>query len=70
MLELYRLVRRERLIHLNSSKVGVLGLLAGFAGRVPVRIFTVHGWAFFRFTGLASALFRRLARLIRVRGTP
>ena len=45
-LELYRLCRRLRphIVHANSSKAGVLGCLAAFAARDPVRIFTVHGW--------------------------
>jgi glycosyltransferase involved in cell wall biosynthesis len=46
LLELYRVCRRVRpqIVHANSSKAGVLGCLAAFAARVPVRIFTVHGW--------------------------
>lgn len=60
--EIFRLLRAERpdILHLNSSKVGALGALAGrllnIAGRLrelirrghhPIRIiFTGHGWAF------------------------
>ena len=33
-------------IHLNSSKAGALGALAGRLCRVPRIIFTVHGWPF------------------------
>ena len=48
MLELIRLFRRVRpqIVHANSSKAGVLGRLAAAVCRVPIRIFTVHGWAF------------------------
>jgi len=46
--ELYRLFKTERpnIIHLNSSKVGLVGALAGRLARVPKIIFTAHGWAF------------------------
>jgi glycosyltransferase involved in cell wall biosynthesis len=56
LLELISLMRRERpdIVHANSSKAGVLGRLAAVAARVPIRIFTVHGWAFRAYSGLAS----------------
>lgn len=40
--------RRERpdVIHLNSSKAGIMGALAGRFAGVPRIIFTAHGWAF------------------------
>ena len=46
--ELRRLLRKERpeIIHINSSKAGVLGTLAARAAGVPRIIFTAHGWAF------------------------
>ncbi len=34
------------IIHLNSSKIGALGSLAGRLAGVPKIIFTAHGWAF------------------------
>ena len=45
---LLKLFRKERpdIVHLNSSKVGILGTLAGRFARVPRIIFTAHGWAF------------------------
>lgn len=48
LVELVRLMRRERpaLVHTNSSKAGVLGRIAAVLARVPIRIFTAHGWAF------------------------
>jgi glycosyltransferase involved in cell wall biosynthesis len=48
LFELLRLIRRLRpdVVHANSSKAGVLGRLAAALARVPVRVFTVHGWAF------------------------
>jgi len=41
----------------------VIGRLAAVAARVPVRIFTVHGWAFSAHSGAASALYRWADRL-------
>ena len=59
VVELYRLFRRERpaVMHANSSKAGILGRLAAVAARVPVRLFTVHGWAFKAHRGLASTVY-------------
>lgn len=34
------------IIHLNSSKIGGLGALAGRLARVPKIVFTAHGWPF------------------------
>jgi glycosyltransferase involved in cell wall biosynthesis len=64
--ELYRLFRRERpdIVHLNSSKVGALGRLAAAAARVPVRIFTVHGWSFAPHDGVSEQGYRLLERAL------
>jgi glycosyltransferase involved in cell wall biosynthesis len=66
LVELIRLVRRERpeIFHASSSKAGVLGRLAAFAARVPIRIFTVHGWAFAAYSGATSSLYRWADRLV------
>jgi glycosyltransferase involved in cell wall biosynthesis len=66
LIELWRLFRRERplVVHANSSKAGVLGRLAAFGARVPVRFFTVHGWAFKAHTGLASKAYLWADRLM------
>lgn len=63
--ELYRLLRRQRpdVLHASSSKAGVIGRLAAVAARVPVRVFTVHGWAFSAHSGAASALYRWADRI-------
>jgi len=34
------------IVHLNSSKIGAMGALAGRLAHVPRIIFTAHGWAF------------------------
>ena len=47
--ELLKLFREEKpdIIHLNSSKIGLMGALAGyFSGVRPKIIFTAHGWIF------------------------
>jgi glycosyltransferase involved in cell wall biosynthesis len=60
LIELRRLMRRERphVVHANSSKAGVLGRVAAATTGVPIRFFTVHGWAFSAYSGLASLLYR------------
>lgn len=42
------LLKEEKpdILHVNSSKIGGLGALAGRFARVPRIIFTAHGWAF------------------------
>lgn len=67
LLELLRLLRRERphIVHLNSAKAGVLGRLAAGLARVPIRIYTVHGWAFLAHSEPASTLYRWVERLLR-----
>ena len=65
--ELYRLMRRRRIdiVHAHSSKAGILARTAAFLARVPVRLFTVHGWAFAAYTGSASRAFRIAERAVR-----
>jgi glycosyltransferase involved in cell wall biosynthesis len=67
LVELVRLLRRERpdILHANSSKAGVLGRLAAVLAGVPIRIFTVHGWAFSAHSGAASRLYHAADRLMR-----
>ncbi|MEM4283847.1 MAG: glycosyltransferase family 4 protein [Candidatus Caldarchaeum sp.] len=46
--KLYRLIRSERfdIVHTHSTKAGLLGRLAAACAKVPVIVFTAHGWAF------------------------
>jgi glycosyltransferase involved in cell wall biosynthesis len=46
--ELVNIFRKEKpdVVHLNSTKVGGVGAIAGLICRVPKIIFTAHGWAF------------------------
>lgn len=66
LFELMALIRRVRpdLVHANSSKAGVLGRLAAALMRVPVRVFTVHGWAFKAYAGVTARLYRWADRLM------
>ena len=67
LLELVRLIRRVRpdLVHANSSKAGVLGRLAAALTGVPVRLFTVHGWAFKAHSGMAATAYLWADRAMR-----
>jgi glycosyltransferase involved in cell wall biosynthesis len=46
--ELFKLFKKEKpdIIHLNSSKIGLLGALAGRLCGIKKIIFTAHGWVF------------------------
>jgi glycosyltransferase involved in cell wall biosynthesis len=48
LIKLIKTFKKEKpdIIHLNSSKMGLLGALAGRLAGVPKIIFTGHGWAF------------------------
>jgi glycosyltransferase involved in cell wall biosynthesis len=67
LIELVRLIRtlRPDIVHANSSKAGVLGRLAAALARVPVRIFTVNGWAFNAHERLHATLFTWAHRAVR-----
>ena len=67
LLELGRLLRRENpdIVHVNSAKAAALGRLAAWVAGVPIRIYTVHGWAFLAHRGVASAAYRWVERALR-----
>jgi glycosyltransferase involved in cell wall biosynthesis len=67
LLELVALFRRFRpdIVHLNSSKVGILGRLAAALARVRTRVFTAHGWAFDATHGTGRTLYRLADRAVR-----
>lgn len=66
LIELVRLCRRVRpdIVHAHSSKAGILGRLAAALARVPIRIFTVHGWSFEAYGGLPARLYLWIERLV------
>lgn len=60
------ILKKERpdVLHLNSSKMGLLGALAGRLTEVPRIVFTAHGWPFNEDRSLIQrAAFRMLAML-------
>jgi glycosyltransferase involved in cell wall biosynthesis len=67
VVELVRLMRRLRpeIVHASSSKAGVLGRLAAGLAGVPIRVFTVHGWAFTAYRGILGHLYRRAEQAVR-----
>jgi glycosyltransferase involved in cell wall biosynthesis/uncharacterized membrane protein len=67
LVELVRLCRRIRpdVVHAHSSKAGILGRLAGVVARVPIRLFTVHGWSFAAYRGATGRLFLWAERSMR-----
>jgi glycosyltransferase involved in cell wall biosynthesis len=67
LLELVRLMRRARphIVHASSSKAGVLGRVAAWLAGVPIRVFTVHGWAFTASQGVDAWLYRLAERAVR-----
>jgi glycosyltransferase involved in cell wall biosynthesis len=67
VVELARLCRRLRpdIVHLHSSKAGALGRAAAALTRVPVRVFTVHGWAFAAYGGAVGRLYLGIERSLR-----
>jgi glycosyltransferase involved in cell wall biosynthesis len=67
LFELLRLLRREKphVVHVNSAKAAALGRLAAGLAGVPIRVYTVHGWAFLAHRGLVSAAYRWVERALR-----
>jgi glycosyltransferase involved in cell wall biosynthesis len=67
LVELLTLLRRERphIVHVNSAKAAALGRAAAWLARVPIRIYTVHGWSYTAHTGVASTLYLWAERLLR-----
>lgn len=63
--EIFALLKKEKpaVLHINSSKAGALGALAGRLARVPRIIFTAHGWPFNEPTPASSKLFRWIVSL-------
>jgi len=66
--ELIKLLRTERpdVLHVNSSKAGGLGALAGRITNIPNIIFTAHGWAFKEKRGVLTLLLLRILSWITV----
>lgn len=52
--------RHFDIVHLNSSKIGVLGSIAAKINGIPKIIFTAHGWAFNEKRSFLSKVFMKL----------
>lgn len=65
LLKMYRLLRRERpdIVHANTPKGSLLAMVAGWAARVPHRIYTVTG---LRYQGASGNLRRILQAMERL----
>lgn len=57
--EVRALIRRERpdIVHINSSKAGILGTVAACIEQTPCIIFTAHGWPFFEKRNIGWRIF-------------
>ncbi|PIR40275.1 MAG: hypothetical protein COV33_00580 [Candidatus Zambryskibacteria bacterium CG10_big_fil_rev_8_21_14_0_10_34_34] len=66
--DIWKMIRQEKpdILHINSSKIGGLGSLAGRLTRTPRIIFTAHGWAFNEERSLTSKFFILLLHWITV----
>jgi glycosyltransferase involved in cell wall biosynthesis len=62
---LVKLMRRVRplIVHAHTPKAGLLGTLAGWLARVPVRIYHLHGLRFVTTIGLRRAILRLTERI-------
>lgn len=66
LLQLRRLMRREGfdVVHLHSSKMGILGRIAAYSAGVPHILFTVHGWGAARQSSLMQRLLSLVERMV------
>ncbi len=66
LIKVIRIIKENKIdiIHCHSSKAGLIGSLAAWLMRVPVRVFTVHGWSSYGNTRrLAKSLYNILEKL-------
>jgi glycosyltransferase involved in cell wall biosynthesis len=68
LFELIKIFKKEKpdIIHLNSSKMGFTGALAGRIAGVKKIVFTAHGWAFNENRSFISKYFFRLLHNITI----
>ena len=67
LVELVRLMRQIKpdIVHASSSKAGFIARIAAVLARVPVRLFTVHGWSFRPHRGALRLAWLSLERFAR-----
>lgn len=60
-----RLFRRLRpvAVHAGTPKAGLVGMIAAWATRIPVRVYAIHGFRFETATGWGRRLFRWIERV-------
>lgn len=65
IVQLYRLMRKEKfdVVHAHTPKAGMIGMIASWLAKVPVRIYTLHGLPLETAAGLKRKLFRAVERL-------
>lgn len=65
LLKTYRLFRRLRpdIVHGNTPKAGLLGMLAAWLNRTPVRVYELHGFPFESRRGLSRTCLLLLEKL-------
>lgn len=56
--------KKPDILHINSSKIGLLGALAGRLAGIKTIIFTIHGWAFNEDRGLFWKAFIKIVHWI------
>ena len=65
LVRLVRLLRRlnATIVHAHTPKAGLLGMLAAWVARVPVRVYHVHGLPYLTATGWRRALLQGTERI-------
>jgi glycosyltransferase involved in cell wall biosynthesis len=65
LFRIFRVLRsiRPRIVHAHTPKAGLLGIVAAWFARVPVRIYHVHGLRFATCRGLRRSLLRSTERI-------
>ncbi len=63
--QLLEIMRREKytIVHTHTPKIELLGQLAAWLARAPVRLYTNHGLIFLGQTGFKKSLFKTIARV-------
>ncbi|HEX8920767.1 MAG TPA: glycosyltransferase family 4 protein [Pyrinomonadaceae bacterium] len=62
--QLVKILRREKytVVHTHTPKIELVGQLAAWVARIPVRLYTNHGLIFLGQTGFKKTLFKAIAR--------
>ncbi|WP_430813437.1 glycosyltransferase family 4 protein [Carboxylicivirga sp. RSCT41] len=65
LVKLYRIIRNEKptIVHTHTPKAGILGMVASYLARVPVRIHTVAGLPLMEATGAKRILLENVEKL-------